>query len=1030
MPEKRNERPQQQLITPSLSPPSRSRSFSCNPPTNPSNTGKASLSGSNPRSISRFSSTPLSSTDSPDIPSLRAQSTSRLLNVWSTLADRYSLRVDEDDIIDIRSGKVVKDRGVVRSLNGKWNFGRFASPGDDDGHDQPEADEDEGRETEETDDELDTLSYLDHQEHAPVNPFLSLSSLTGKATHAIDPNNDEDDAADLQAFLEAERQRKEKQGNASERDDTSGIMEDEEEYGITTDPDTDGFTTEAEPFSDHDEAQTVFEEHNAEDDHEPPLSQGKEGSDDELEVWDASDFDIVPSTDRPTEPSPDHADTSELSEVAHSHLITPPNSSTYSQNYTDTVESLASSPPSSRTRSRSRPRRPFKPLPSTTVARPLTPSSSSPFPIPSSSTLTRRLTPSSSNSVSSSSRIPRLDLSQLSRMQRGRSQSRSPSKKDQNNKTTAVADFDELSGSRTTEYGLQQSSVDPSSSSLHHKHNRYSSEAPGISKSNVRKSRNIKRSSHEAQVVEPHESPRRSRNRGRSSVTDVKGKGKAREVIEIDDSSESSPENRPPSPIRRPSAKAKGKKRARSSGVLYSSGEEYSPREPGGNDNTDQRERKPQGSPTKRGRYMDLSDTDPPQVRRRSAHSSSDPEFIGPVSDPIKLTSSINSASRKSSTNVHHQESKQEGSAQRRRRMSRRESYEDSENDRYQISLDTSHRSGGSSRSRSRAPVDSQRGRPPDPAYVDLIHKDYSMADPSPSRRSRFHDELIAEDFDSDRVESSISQATRLQKVFEGRAKDIISNAIEGLYSLLTPEGMASLRGQDESTISSSHRKYISHESPTRETNMMVYTPRRHTARPDPTFSRGTLPPSSPYSESDIEYRRDELDESDRDSNVEPAFTTVSSSKRIHHSSPIRPRARSGPSSQSNLHESHVRASSLVQRSRSRGRRVSFKEITSQTQMNSGETRRTLSREISVESPIQDIHRESRRVEVKVKKERTNDTEKLRRASSPDPSTHPRRKSMHRQHTPSAVHISPERTETVEFETRVPGRLRKSRQRN
>ncbi|KAJ3964098.1 hypothetical protein EV361DRAFT_812609, partial [Lentinula raphanica] len=47
----------------------------------------------------------------------------------------------------------------------------------------------------------------------------------------------------------------------------------------------------------------------------------------------------------------------------------------------------------------------------------------------------------------------------------------------------------------------QQSSADPSSTSLLHKHNRYSLKAPGISKSNVRSSRYIRRSSHEVQVI-------------------------------------------------------------------------------------------------------------------------------------------------------------------------------------------------------------------------------------------------------------------------------------------------------------------------------------------------------------------------------------------------------------------------------------------------------------------------------------------------------------------------------------------------
>ncbi|GAW06912.1 hypothetical protein LENED_008868 [Lentinula edodes] len=251
------------LITPSASPPSRSHSFSYNPHANIITSGKSSSSsGSSIRTGSRFSSTPLSTTETPDIPTLRSQSTSRLLSVWSTLADRYSLRVDQDDIVDIRTGQLVKDRGVVRGLNGKWDFGRFASVEDDEGDEQLEYEEDRNRGTEgvqeESEDELDSFAYLDHQQgldgpqediESPANPFMTLSNLTSRATHAIDPTNDEDDAADLRAFLEEERHRKETQGDAAEQDEISTgesrIEEGGSEFVTEIDTETEaGFTTE------------------------------------------------------------------------------------------------------------------------------------------------------------------------------------------------------------------------------------------------------------------------------------------------------------------------------------------------------------------------------------------------------------------------------------------------------------------------------------------------------------------------------------------------------------------------------------------------------------------------------------------------------------------------------------------------------------------------------------------------------------------------------------------------------------------
>lgn len=47
----------------------------------------------------------------------------RVLNVWNQLAERYARPLDEDDIIDFATGKVIKDRGVLRSINSDYSFG-------------------------------------------------------------------------------------------------------------------------------------------------------------------------------------------------------------------------------------------------------------------------------------------------------------------------------------------------------------------------------------------------------------------------------------------------------------------------------------------------------------------------------------------------------------------------------------------------------------------------------------------------------------------------------------------------------------------------------------------------------------------------------------------------------------------------------------------------------------------------------------------------------------------------------------------
>ena len=42
----------------------------------------------------------------------------KLLGVWSSLAERYAKPIDEDDIVDIMTGQVIQDRGVISSWDG------------------------------------------------------------------------------------------------------------------------------------------------------------------------------------------------------------------------------------------------------------------------------------------------------------------------------------------------------------------------------------------------------------------------------------------------------------------------------------------------------------------------------------------------------------------------------------------------------------------------------------------------------------------------------------------------------------------------------------------------------------------------------------------------------------------------------------------------------------------------------------------------------------------------------------------------
>ncbi|KAJ4480305.1 hypothetical protein C8R41DRAFT_842559 [Lentinula lateritia] len=1088
--EHRTDSRQPPLITPSASPPSRSQSFSYNPHANIITSGKSSSSsGSSIRTGSRFSSTPLSITETPDIPTLRSQSTSRLLSVWSTLADRYSLRVDQDDIVDIRTGQLVKDRGVVRGLNGKWDFGRFASVEDDAGDEHLEYEEDTNRGTEgvqeESDDELDSFAYLDHQQgldgpqediEAPANPFMTLSNLTSRATHAIDPTNDEDDAADLRAFLEDERHRKETQGDAAEQDDISTgesrIEEGGSEFVTEIDTETEaGFTTEGEPFSDYDEVPTLATE-KVDKVQRSPILRGKEGSEDELELWDASDFDIILSSEKANEiPSSSKS-------KSHPHLITPPNSSTYSESHTDLFEPLVSSPPLlspiySSTRSKSR-QRSSTDHPPTTITKPFTPASSTSLP--------------SSSPFIDSSRIPRLDLSRLSNLRRGRSQSRSPSKVSQrkNEDTGAAASVTgskNPSRSKTANPELPPSYSTSSSSRMSKRH---SSEAIGTSSSPQNAGKSVRHKG-KAQngAGELDKNFHVGKIEPKPTAVDIKGKSKAREIIEIDSSSDELPLDSITSSSRRLLAKDRGKKRARSSGASWSSEAQWendSHQAAGGSTTIHHRKSKLMGSPTKKGRYTVLSDSEPEEViHHTSAHSSCE---IDPISSPAKLSP------RRAPQNTHPEQRRRNKSSQSRSRQSRLASnvqiYEDKDDDHQKNEHSphgSFHRSAGRSRSRARA--NSKRAVAGSLSGAGLgraagLH-DYPMRDPSPSR----YVTTKCDDTGQSDIMLSPTRAasqSQIQKAFEGRAKDIISNAIKGLYSLLTPEGMTALQEQvqDEGSRPSSHQRRISHPSTGHE---MVYTPRRTSSRrhppsevsitsspgsssnkagtsflyatpsshqgrshrqshPDPTYSRGTLPPSSPYPELEEDRDYDYFEESDPqdfESDDQPLPTssplkTISSSRR----------ERSGPLNLRYFPNSRPRASSIVQRSRSRGRRVSFKEIASETQTKAGETRRTLSREISVEDPVQEIHREGKRVEVDAMTLHREDEagsddsngsdatrprlavqSRMRSVGTPGPPTYRGKRQQFRQRSPSILR-APTKSEPPElFETEpLPIRVR------
>ena len=157
-----------------------------------------------------------------DVNEARAASTVRMLDVWAQLADRYSRRLDEDDVIDLNTGQIVKDRGVIESIPNTWEFGRFA-----DEHSQNEEEEDSG-------DELDTLPRTEStvqnevEEEQPEGTATEVLQNRVRRVRALDLTN-ADDAEDLKEFLAAEQRRKELCG-----EDDSDEDEDEDEDELAT----------------------------------------------------------------------------------------------------------------------------------------------------------------------------------------------------------------------------------------------------------------------------------------------------------------------------------------------------------------------------------------------------------------------------------------------------------------------------------------------------------------------------------------------------------------------------------------------------------------------------------------------------------------------------------------------------------------------------------------------------------------------------------------------------------------------------
>jgi hypothetical protein len=132
----------------------------------------------------------------------------RLKGAWAQLAQRYARPLEEDDIIDLREARILKDRGVVRGLHAKVSFGGISildEPGND-------ASSEAGGAHSENEDDFDEIDSISRVARVPNRLEVQLRRV--KPLRDLDSEDE-----DLKDFLEAERRTREEFGPVDEEVD-------------------------------------------------------------------------------------------------------------------------------------------------------------------------------------------------------------------------------------------------------------------------------------------------------------------------------------------------------------------------------------------------------------------------------------------------------------------------------------------------------------------------------------------------------------------------------------------------------------------------------------------------------------------------------------------------------------------------------------------------------------------------------------------------------------------------------------------
>lgn len=230
----------------------------------------------------------------------QSASAQRVLDLWSSLAEKYSRRLDEDDIVDIYSGKIVKDRGVISSSGADWKFGCFMNLSDEEEEEEAPGRSNAGvaksrddggvQDADDTPDELDAFASATEDEddaqcagdEEEIQLQASPSALRVQPLSPIAEPGPED-AADLAEFMEAEKRRRFELGDVDEvdveeeLDDEDEVVEElnddpAEHEGQQTDleDDNDGQYTESSRASDRSHSPEYdYDDEDDENAHEP-----------------------------------------------------------------------------------------------------------------------------------------------------------------------------------------------------------------------------------------------------------------------------------------------------------------------------------------------------------------------------------------------------------------------------------------------------------------------------------------------------------------------------------------------------------------------------------------------------------------------------------------------------------------------------------------------------------------------------------------------------------------------------------------